>query len=232
VGAFPLAVRHGLTMGELARYFQSHCGVSCDVEVVQCRGWSRDQWLDDTDCPWVYPSPNMPTVDTATVYPGMCLIEGTNLSEGRGTTRPFHLVGAPFLDPQRFARACAASAARARLEGVIFRPAAFLPGFQKFKGQDCGGVELHVVDRARFDSLLCGLVVLEAAKATSPDRFAWRTETYEFVDDPIAIDLLSGSTDIREVIDGAAPVRDLLDRWEPDRQAFLERRDGCLLYGA
>lgn len=230
VGAFPLAIRHGMTMAELARYFQNHCGVACEVEVVLCEGWRRDQWLDQTSAPWVYPSPNMPTVDTATVYPGMCLIEGTNLSEGRGTTRPFHLVGAPWIDPQRMAGLCTASAARAGLEGVIFRPAAFLPGFQKHAGKQCGGVELHITDRDRLNSTLLGLVVIEGARAAEPECFAWRTETYEFVDDPIAIDLLSGSTEIRQTIDGDGDLRQLLQGWEPARQAFLERRQGCLLY--
>ncbi|MFT6142798.1 MAG: hypothetical protein ACJAZO_002093 [Myxococcota bacterium] len=230
VGAFPLAIRHGMTMAELARYFQNHCGVACNVEVVLCSGWQRKQWLDQTTAPWVYPSPNMPTVDTATVYPGMCLVEGTNLSEGRGTTRPFHLIGAPWIDPQRMAGLCEASAAKAGLEGVRFRPAAFLPGFQKHAGKNCGGVELHITDRDRLNSTLLGLVTLEAAYACEPTSFAWRTETYEFVDSPIAIDLLSGSSDIREVIEGRTDLRELLKRWEPARQAFLEKRQGCLLY--
>ncbi len=230
VGAFPIAQRHGMTMAELGRYFQNHCGVSCDLDIILCRGWARDQWLDQTDAPWVYPSPNMPTLDTAAVYPGMCLVEGTNLSEGRGTTRPFHLNGAPWIDPRALAEACTASAQRAGLEGVIFRPAAFLPGFQKHAGANCGGIDIHVTDRLAMNSLLLGLVFLEAAYEVDSEHFAWRTETYEFVDDPIAIDLLSGSTDIRRFIEEKVPVGDLLQLWEPERQAFLERREGCLLY--
>lgn len=230
VGAFPIAVRHGMTVGELARYFVAHCDVRCEVEIVRCEGWRRSDWFDQTGLPWVYPSPNMPTLDTATVYPGTCLVEGTNLSEGRGTTRPFHLIGAPWIDPQECARRCTTLAASEGLEGVAFRPAAFLPGFQKHKGQNCGGIEIHVTDRDRLNALLLGMVVTAAARACNPERFAWRTETYEFVDEPIAIDLLTGSSEYRETVEANGSLRALLERWEPQRQAFLTRRQGCLLY--
>lgn len=230
VGAYPLAVRHGMTMGELAGYFQRHCGVACEVEVVRCEGWRREQWLDDTDLPWVFPSPNMPTLDAATVYPGTCLLEATNVSEGRGTTRPFHLVGAPWLDPQQLARLCDERAAAAGLEGVAFRPHAFVPGFQKHARQHCGGIEIHVRDRARMNAFLLGMVVVEAARACDPERFAWRTEEYEYVTDPIAIDLLTGSAEYRETVEAGGSVRDLLASWAPQLAGFAERRRPCLLY--
>jgi uncharacterized protein YbbC (DUF1343 family) len=230
VGAYPLAVRHGMTMGELAAFFQKFCGISCEVEVVECEGWDRSQWFDQTDLPWVFPSPNMPTLDTATVYPGTCLIEATNLSEGRGTTRPFHLIGAPWLNPQRFARECERSAEAAGLEGVAFRPHAFVPGFQKHKGAHCGAIEIHVLDRTRLNAFLLGLVVTEAARRTDPERFGWRTEEYEFVREPIAIDLLTGSAEYRQVVEAGGSIRDLLDSWKPQLAAFAEKRRECLIY--
>ncbi|MCO4743716.1 MAG: DUF1343 domain-containing protein [Proteobacteria bacterium] len=230
VGAYPLAPRHGMTMAELARYFQNHCGISCNVDVVLCEGWQRSKWLDETDMPWVYPSPNMPTVDTATVYPGMCLIEGTNLSEGRGTTRPFHLVGAPWLDPQAFVAKCYTLAADAGLRGVEFRPAAFLPGFQKHAGVNCGGLEIHVTDRDALNAFLLGMIVTQAAYQCDPENFEWRTETYEYVDDPIAIDLLTGSSEFREWVEQGGALKDLLTLWEPQRVEFMRKRKGCLLY--
>ncbi len=230
VGAYPIAVRHGMTVGELGRYFVRHCGVRCELDVVRCEGWRREDWFDQTGLPWVYPSPNMPTLDTATVYPGMCLLEATNLSEGRGTTRPFHLVGAPWLDPQAFVAELERCGARVGLEGVAFRPAAFVPGFQKFARQGCTGAEIHVTDRDRLHSLLLGMVVLEAAKRTAPEHFAWRAEPYEFVANVPAIDLLTGTPDYREALESGGSVRSVLDGYEADRRVFLERRAECLLY--
>jgi uncharacterized protein YbbC (DUF1343 family) len=230
VGAYPLAVRHGMTVGELARYFIAHCGVSCEVDVVACEGWTRDQWFEDTRLPWVYPSPNMPTVDTATVYPGMCLFEATNWSEGRGTTRPFHLFGAPWVDPVRLVKLCERIAADEGLEGVGFRPAAFLPGFQKHAGVGCAGAEVHVLDRDRLDTYLLGLVTVKAAQLADPERFAWREKPYEFVADRSAIDLLTGSTLYREALEQGSSLRALVQAWEPERQAFLARRAEVLIY--
>jgi uncharacterized protein YbbC (DUF1343 family) len=230
VGAYPLTNRHGMTVGELAGYFQQFCDVSCEVDVVKCEGWRRAQWLDETDAPWVYPSPNMPTVETATIYPGMCLVEGVNLSEGRGTTRPFHLMGAPWIDPQRLVRLCEEIGAASGLKGVLFRPAAFNPGFQKHEGKGCCGVEVHVVDRRVLNSTLLGMVCVAAAYQCDPNRFEWRTETYEFVDDPIAIDLLMGGTGYRQCVEAGGNLGDLYRSWESERATFLARRSACLLY--
>jgi len=230
VSAYPLAVRHGMTMGELAGYFQRHVGIAAEVEVIACRGWSRDMWFDQTGLPWVFPSPNMPTLDCATIYPGMWLIEGTNLSEGRGTTRPFHLVGAPWLNPDRFVSLCRKGAADSGLEGVAFRAASFLPQFQKHAGAICGGVELHLTDRDALESFLLGLVVIEAARRCDPEQFAWRTETYEFVDDPVAIDLLCGNSEARVGLEMSVRPRDLLEGWRGELADWEEQRAGCLLY--
>lgn len=231
VGAYPIAVRHGMTVGELALFFQESCEVDCDVEVVPCEGWDRTRWFDETDLPWVFPSPNMPTVDTAAVYPGTCLIEATNFSEGRGTTRPFHRIGAPWVDPQRFARLCEDGARRAGLRGVRFRPDAFVPGFQKHAGKGCGAVEVHVTDRRAMNAFLLGMVVTEAAYKLDPERFAWRKEPYEFVVDPPAIDLLTGSAEYRQTLEGGGEIADLLNVWKPQLAAFAEQRRPCLLYG-
>lgn len=233
VSAYPLAVRHGLSMGELARYFQRFCGLGdARVDVVQAQGWRRDQWLDETDVPWVHPSPNMPTLDTAAIYPGMCLLEGTNISEGRGTTRPFHLFGAPWIDKRELLRLLRLGAADADLHGVAFRAATFEPRFQKHAGQPCHGAEIFVTDRHALDAFRLGLVVLEALLRLDPDRqhFAWRTETYEFVDNPIAIDLLTGSAEARLGLEARVRPTELLDAWKPQLDEFEERRQDVLLY--
>ena len=230
VGAYPIAVRHGMTVGELGRYFVEHLGVACDLEVIRCEGWGRAMWFDQGTLPWVYPSPNMPTLDTAVVYPGMCLFEATTLSEGRGTTRPFHLVGAPWPDPQDVVARARTIASRAGLEGVEFRPAAFNPGFQKHAGASCRGLEVHVTNRDRLNTLLLGLVVLEATYHSDPKAFGWRSEPYEFIADVPAIDLLTGSAECREALEAGRPLEELLDIWEPQRQAFLSRRASVLLY--
>ncbi|RME28576.1 MAG: DUF1343 domain-containing protein [Deltaproteobacteria bacterium] len=233
VSAFPLAIRHGMTMGELARFFQRFCGMAdTRVEVVPCTGWRRDQWLDETDLPWVLPSPNMPTLDTAAIYPGMCLLEGTDVSEGRGTTRPFHLFGAPWVDRRRLLRLLRLGAEDAGLEGVGFRAATFEPRFQKHAGTLCHGAEVMITERVAIDSVLLGLVVLEAFLRLDPDRehFAWRTEPYEFVANPIAIDLLGGSSELRLALEAKVSPRELIAAWTAQRREFEERREACLLY--
>ncbi|MDP2308458.1 MAG: DUF1343 domain-containing protein [Pseudomonadota bacterium] len=231
VSAYPLPVRHGLTMGELALYFRDVLGIACALEVVKCEGWDPTQRFDATGLPWVYPSPNMPTLETALLYPGMCLIEGTNLSEGRGTTRPFHLVGAPWLDASVFTRLCRQGAIDNELAGVAFRTATFEPRFQKFAGKVCHGVEVTITNPDQLESFLLGLVVLEAALRAAPSQFKWRTETYEFVDTPIAIDLLCGSAEARVGLESRVRPRDLLNGWKGEIAAWEEVREGILLYG-
>ena len=230
VSAYPIAVRHGMTMGELGTFFQRHVGIDCDLEVIRAEGWSRHEWLDETDLPWVFPSPNMPTVECAGIYPGMCLIEGTNLSEGRGTTRPFHLVGAPFVDRERFTEFCRKGADDANLKGIAFRPASFEPRFQKHAGVPCHGTEIFVTDRLAMEPFLLGLVVLEAALRACPGGFQWRTETYEFVDEPIAIDLLCGSAEARVGLETRIRPRELTDSWKADLENWKSIRKEFLLY--
>ena len=230
VSAYPLAVRHGMTMGELGGFFKADQGIDCDLEVVRCEGWHRDQWLDDTDLPWVFPSPNMPTLETAGIYPGMCLFEGTNLSEGRGTTRPFHLIGAPWINRERLADLATKGAAEAGLAGVAFRPASFEPRFQKHAGAPCHGVEIFVLNRNALEPFLLGLVLLEAVLREDQGQFKWRTETYEFVDEPIAIDLLCGSAEARVGLESRMRPRELIEGWQAQQNDWLERRELYLLY--
>jgi uncharacterized protein YbbC (DUF1343 family) len=224
VGRWALPNRHGLTCGELARLFATRH--PCRLEVVPMEGWRRAQWFDETGLPWVAPSPNMPTLDTAAVYPGMCLLEGTNLSEGRGTTRPFELFGAPWLDARAFAERLAA----ARLPGVRFRPTLFRPTFQKHAGVVCGGAQVHVVDRAALRPVELGLTVLAAARDLAPAHFRWRADAYEFVTDRPAIDLLAGSDTWRRGLEAGASPAELLAAAAPERAEFVATAQRVRLY--
>ncbi|MFM8413230.1 MAG: exo-beta-N-acetylmuramidase NamZ domain-containing protein [Planctomycetota bacterium] len=229
VGCHDIAIRHGLTIGELALVYQADldaAGTQVEVEVLPCGGWRRGMWFDETGLPWVLPSPNMPTLDTAVVYPGQCLLEGTNLSEGRGTTRPFELCGAPWLDPATLAARMNA----ANLPGVVFRPVVFRPTFQKHAGIDCGGVQLHVTDREAFRPVRTSLALLIEMRRLAPDRFAWRTAEYEFVKDPIAIDLLFGSDRERTAIEAGRAWQEIAAAWSAEEEAFSLRRHHAWLY--
>jgi uncharacterized protein YbbC (DUF1343 family) len=188
VGLHPLPIRHGTTIGELARLFRDELFPGADLEVLAMEGWDRRHFYDETGLPWVMPSPNMPTVDTAVVYPGMCLLEGTNLSEGRGTTRPFELFGAPWIEGHGLTAALNALG----LPGVVFREAAFEPGFQKYAGQVCRGSQLHVTDRQCFRPYRTGLEILRMVSERYPDHFAWKSPPYEYEYEKLPIEILCG----------------------------------------
>jgi uncharacterized protein YbbC (DUF1343 family) len=239
VGMGSVPVRHGLTIGEMATLIAAGMpwgappfdrALAVDLMVIGMRGWRRDLTFDQTGLPWVLPSPNMPTLDTAFVYPGMCLVEGTNVSEGRGLTRPFEMVGAPFLDGDRLAHDLSAM----ELPGIRLRPLSFRPTFHKFGGQSCGGIQVHVSDRATFRPYRTGLALLAAARAQAPGSFCWRTEPYEFVRHPIAIDLLNGTDTIRLAIEAAATPRDAIAEsvalFTPFEREFADLRRAALLY--
>lgn len=226
VGPHPIPTRHGLTLGELARLYATERDVNVAMHVIRCEGWRREHYFDETFLPWVLPSPNMPTLDTALVYPGQCLIEGTNVSEGRGTTRPFELCGAPWVNPDRLADRLAA----ANLPGVRFRPITFRPTFHKFAGQRCGGVQLHVTDRGTFRPVRTSLALLAALRAEGPTQFRWRTEPYEFVADVPAIDLLFGSGRERPALQAGLSPDDIARPWSEEEAAFKARRGPFLLY--
>jgi uncharacterized protein YbbC (DUF1343 family) len=226
VGLYPLAARPGLTIGEIARYLQQAHGLGGEVEVVAMRGWRRSMLWEDAGLPWVAPSPNMPTPDTARVYPGGCLIEGTNMSEGRGTTRPFEWVGAPWLEAHEYAEALMAE----RLPGVVFRPARFRPTFQKWAGRVCGGVQLHVTDRARFKPFLTGLAVVAVARRLAPRAFRWRRPPYEFENRLLPIDILLGTDGIRRALERGQPLATIERSWQADLRTWQRRRAAALIY--
>jgi len=226
VGLFPLPARHGLTLGELARYANAEHSIGCRLTVVPMRGWRRGMLWEDTDLPWVPPSPNMPTPDTARVYPGGCLIEGTNLSEGRGTTRPFEWIGAPFLDAHRYASALD----RLALPGIRFRPARFVPTFHKWAGKTCDGVQLHVTDRERFKPFLTSLAMIAVARRSAPRAFSWKRPPYEFERRRLPIDILCGTDTIRLAIEHGDPLPRIEERWQPDLNRWKRRRASALLY--
>lgn len=226
VGLVSCPNRHGLTAGEIARWRCAEEKLDLDLTVLAMRGWSRDMELERTGLPWVMPSPNMPTVDTALVYPGMCLVEGTELSEGRGTTRPFELAGAPFLDPYALAAALEDEA----LPGVRFRPAVFTPTFQKHARHPCGGVQLHVTNRHAFRPYLTGVAFLRNAWLVAGGQATWRKRAYEFVTDVPAIDLLAGSGLVRSLVEAGAPLPEIQATWADDEAAWREARRAHLLY--
>jgi uncharacterized protein YbbC (DUF1343 family) len=225
VGLWPLPARHGMTIGEVASLVNARAEIGCDLTVVPMDGWRRSMAWADTGLPWVSPSPNMPTLDTALVYPGGCLVEGTNLSEGRGTTRPFELVGAPFLN----GAALAGAMERRRLPGVAFRPAGFIPTFHKWQGRPCGGVQVHVTDARRFRPFATYVTLIAEARRLAPRAFAWRRPPYEYERTTLPIDLLGGGDAIRRAIARNTP-GPLERAWRRDVAAFARIRRPHLLY--
>jgi uncharacterized protein YbbC (DUF1343 family) len=226
VGQFPIPMRHGMTIGELARYFNEEFAIGARLEVVPMTGWSRHMYADDAGAPWVMPSPNIPTLDSAIVYPGTVLFEGTMASEARGTTRPFELVGAPWVQAERMA----ATLNRRGLPGAHFRPAVFEPTFQKHARVACGGCQIHVLDRRRFQPVLVGVALIEAIRAEDPSQFSWRQPPYEYEHDKMPIDILSGSPSLRQAIDSGASAESIAQTWPSTHAPFLSARERHLLY--
>jgi uncharacterized protein YbbC (DUF1343 family) len=226
VGQFPIPMRHGMTIGELARLFNDHFGIGADLTVVPMQGWTRSMYWDATALPWVMPSPNMPALDTALVYPGSVLFEGTILSEGRGTTRPFEILGAPWIDASRFSARMNALG----LPGVHFRPAYFGPTFQKHAGAQCGGCQIHVTDRRAFRPVLTGVALLGEFRKSDPARFGWRQPPYEYEYEKLAIDILAGSDALRRQIEADLPAREIAASWENPVAEFEKVREEFLIY--
>jgi uncharacterized protein YbbC (DUF1343 family) len=187
VGMYPIPVRHGKTIGELATQFREMFP-RCRLSILPMKNWERAMWFDQTGLPWVMPSPNMPTLATATVYPGMCLLEGTNLSEGRGTTRPFEIFGAPFINAQELC--CQLN--NLQLPGVFFRENYFQPTFQKFAGELCGGAQVHVLDRNIYRSFQTGVEIIRCIRKLYPESFAWKQPPYEYEREKLPIEILLG----------------------------------------
>jgi uncharacterized protein YbbC (DUF1343 family) len=226
VGQYPIPMRHGMTIGELARFFNDHFAIGADLEVVTMTGWRREMYHDDTGLPWVLPSPNIPTLDSSVVYPGTVLFEGTNISEGRGTTRPFELVGAPWTAAERLA----GQMNRLELPGVHFRPALFEPTFHKHAKVSCGGCQIHVLDRRVFRAVETGVALLGTFRAGGPDQFTWRPPPYEYEHTKLPIDILAGSSALREQIDGGVPAAKIAASWKPSVESFNKLRETFLLY--
>lgn len=226
VGLYPLAMRHGLTIGEALAMMNPRGNEACSLRVVRMKEWRRDRHFDGTGQPWVLPSPNMPTPDTALVYPGTVLLEGTNLSEGRGTTKPFEIIGAPWIEP----RALVAELASFGLAGVAFRPLHFTPEWDKFANELCGGIQIHVTDRREFRPVRCGAAIIAAAAKLHRDHFRWSAPPYEYEDTIPPIDIISGNAALRETIDAERDLSGLFDDWRADEERFRADRARFLLY--
>jgi uncharacterized protein YbbC (DUF1343 family) len=226
VGQFPIPTRHGMTLGELARLFNEHFGIGCDLEVLAMDGWAREYWQDETDAPWVMPSPNIPTIDSATVFPGTVHFEGTQISEGRGTTKPFELVGAPYVEPEEYARALN----ELHLPGVFFRSCVFRPTFQKHGGVSCGGVQIHVLNRNDFEPVIAGVAMVKLAFDMYPNDFRWKEPPYEYVYDRNPFDVIAGTSSLRVSFEQGDSLKSIEAQWERPLAEFKKLRERYLLY--
>jgi uncharacterized protein YbbC (DUF1343 family) len=226
VGPHPIPMRHGMTMGELMTLYNEVRSVGCRLDVVAAAGWVRGDYFEATGLPWVLPSPNMPTVETAVVYPGQVILEGTNLSEGRGTTRPFEIFGARYVDPAELADALEPAA----LDGAILRPAQFRPTFNKWSGETCRGFQLHVTDRKAFRPYRFSLALLAAVLKLYPEEFKWSDPPYEYVFDRLPIDVILGDPQVRKDLEAGRSVLDLEASWERDLNEFRSVRSPFLRY--
>ena len=226
VGLYPLLMKHGLTMAEALNLLNDREGIGCKMNIIRMKGWERDMFFEETGQPWIMPSPNIPTPETTILYPGMVLLEGTNLSEGRGTTRPFELVGAPWIEPESFARALM----RTGLEGAVFRPVHFEPAWDKYEKTVCGGVQIHVTKRRVFKPVRCAVTILETAARLYPGEFSWSDPPYEYEFERMPIDVIAGGPDIREAVDSGEGASGLFERWKTEEQQFRRSRKPFLLY--
>ncbi|HEV7398487.1 MAG TPA: DUF1343 domain-containing protein, partial [Pyrinomonadaceae bacterium] len=226
VGQFPMPTRYGMTVAELALMFNDHFKIDCDLEVIPLSGWDRELWLDETDSPWVMPSPNIPTVDTTAVFPGTVHFEGTQISEGRGTTKPFELVGAPYIVPEEYADRLNAIG----FPGVYFRGCVFQPTFQKHGKVSCGGVQLHVTNRSEFEPVIAGVAMVKTAFDMYPDEFLWKEPPYEYVFDRNPFDVIAGTNTLREAFERGDSLKEIELRWQPEIEEFKKIRAQFLLY--
>ena len=227
VGLKPLPVRHGMTIGEIALLFKGEYLRDINLFVLKMENWSRNYFWEDTGLEWVNPSPNMPSEKTALLYPGMCLLEATNISEGRGTTRPFEILGAPFINPYELVEALE----NYSLEGVYFRPLYFIPTFNKFAGEKCGGLQIHIRDKKALKPFKIGVVIIKVIKELYPDHFRWREPPYEYEFEKLPIDILAGSNHLREALDRGDPIEEMETWWKLEGEVFnKEVRSKYLIY--
>ncbi|MFN7927659.1 MAG: DUF1343 domain-containing protein [Blastocatellia bacterium] len=216
VGMFPIPMRHAMTVGELAQLFNREFEIGCELEVVPMEGYDRAWYYDETDAPWIIPSPNLPTVEGCVVYPGAVFLEGTMISEGRGTTRPFELIGAPYAD----AYAVAQYLNDLSLPGVHFRPHSFLPTFQKHAGQICHGVQIHVLSRAEFRPVITGIAVIKAYHDLYRGEFRWKEPPYEYEFHRNPFDVIAGTLQLREQIESGVSLADIAASWTVGEENF------------
>ena len=227
VGQRPLPIRHGMTVGEVGNYLRGEFHPALDFHVIAMQGWERGMWFDNTGLPWVLPSPNMPTLDTAAVFPGMCLLEGTLLSEGRGTTRPFEIFGAPFIEPEALVKRLD----EFKLPGVVFRPMFFQPTFQKHAGKLCGGAQLHVTNREKFRPFKTAVGILKAVYDLYPGHALWKQPPYEYETGKLPIDILAGTDRLRKGIESGESLLHMEAWWEGQSMGFRKNtRRRYLIY--
>lgn len=226
VGLYPLPVRHGMTIAEICNFINVEYGLGADISVVKMEGWNRKFYHPDCQIPWTIPSPNMPSFESACVYPGMCLLEGTNVSEGRGTTRPFEIFGAPYIDEEILVE----KLNQRQIAGVEFRPLKFIPTFHKYCGNVCGGAQVYVTDLRIFDPLCLALEVISTIRKLYPKKFAWRKPPYEFEKKKMPFDILIGNSWIRRAIEKGETVSSIKKRWLNDLERFKRMRQKYLLY--
>ena len=226
VGQFPIPLRHGMTIGELAKLFNEHFGIRSQLTINCLEGWTRTKYFDEIEMPWVMPSPNLPTLDSALAYPGAVLVEGTNLSEGRGTTRPFELIGAPWVMGDEISE----QLNQMTLPGVCFRPVQFNPTHQKYAGQLCGGCQIHIIDRLKFTPVATMVTLLQAFYRSYPDKFEWRNPPYEYEELKLPIDILFGSDRLRHQFNSNIQATEISAGWEDELKGFSKVRERYLLY--
>ncbi len=226
VGPFPIPMRHGLTLGELMTLYNEEYGIKCDLKIVPMVGWNRNEYFEETGLPWVLPSPNMPLVETAVVYPGQVILEGTNLSEGRGTTRPFEIFGAPFLEPDSVREVLDSET----LRGAILREVDFKPTFNKWAGELCRGFQIHVTDRNVFRPYRATLAIISALLKLYPGDFNWSDPPYEYVHDKLPIDVILGDDRVRRDLEQGRSILDMEKEWQGELERFIKKRSRFLLY--
>ena len=226
VGPFPIPMRHGLTLGELMTLYNEEYGIKCDLKIVPMVGWNRNEYFEETGLPWVLPSPNMPLVETAVVYPGQVILEGTNLSEGRGTTRPFEIFGAPFLEPDSVREVLDSET----LRGAILREVNFQPTFNKWAGELCRGFQIHVTDRNVFRPYRATLAIISALLKLYPGDFNWSDPPYEYVHDKLPIDVILGDDRVRRDLEQGRSILDMEKEWQGELERFIKKRSRFLLY--
>jgi len=226
LGLHAIPVRHGMTMSEMGLMMAAEKSLHIEFSVLEMNGWERGDYFADTGLPWVYPSPNLPTLESLYFYPGMELLEGTNLSEGRGTTKPFELIGAPHLNAQKLA----ATLNEQKHPGVIFRPASFEPTFDKWQGEVCFGVQMHALNPKQIRSVTIVTALMQAAMEQAGETFQFNPPPYEYEAEKMPFDILSGSDQLRQDLLANKPWRQIVKSWDADLKSFRERREPYLLY--